>query len=64
VHWSFELKARVQMVETEEVGTVIGRAEYTHSERAYLVRYKAGDGRQVESWWGESALRLAVVDCE
>lgn len=39
-----------------ERGIVIARAEYLHGENQYLVRYLAADGRQVESWWNESAL--------
>jgi hypothetical protein len=56
----FNLNDRVVLIESEEVGTVIGRAEFTTSEPSYNVRYKAGDGRQVESWWGESAIGLEV----
>lgn len=39
-----------------EAGRVIGRAEYENSENSYFVRYRAGDGRAVETWWNESAL--------
>lgn len=45
-----------------EVGTVIGIAVYAcgydDKERRlmYFVRYKAGDGRQVEKWWDEGAV--------
>lgn len=56
---AFELNDRVKLNESEEEGVVIGRAEYSHSENHYQVRYRAGDGRQVESWWGESALSAA-----
>lgn len=52
----FALGSTVNMKFSDEFGEVIARAEYTTSENAYLVRYKAGDDRQVESWWGESAL--------
>lgn len=55
----FNLRDRVKLVESAETGEVIARAEYTYTEPHYLIRYKAGDGRQVESWWGESALRAA-----
>lgn len=55
-HFSFDLHSRVRLVESDETGTVIGRAEYVESANQYLVRYRAGDGRQVESWWAESAL--------
>ncbi|VCU58247.1 hypothetical protein EPIB1_1145 [Tritonibacter mobilis] len=43
------------MIESDEQGKVIGRAEYDHCEPGYLVRYKAATGRQVESWWTQSA---------
>lgn len=54
--WKFELKQAVTVTTSGENGEVIGRAEYSYAERSYLVRYKAGDGRAVESWWTESAL--------
>lgn len=57
--FKFEMKQIVKLVESDETGTVIGRAEYAHSENCYYVRYKAGDGRQVESWQGESAIEAA-----
>jgi hypothetical protein len=52
----FGLGQEVTIINGSETGKVIGRAEYTTSENNYLVRYIAGDGRAVESWWGESAL--------
>lgn len=39
-----------------EEGTVIGRAEYLEMDDQYFTRYRAGDGRQVESWIGEKGL--------
>ena len=54
--WKFELNQQVTISASGEAGEVIGRAEYTTCERNYLIRYKAGDGRAVESWWAESAL--------
>lgn len=53
------LNATVQIVASGEAGQVIGRAEYTNHESSYLIRYKAADGRAVESWWVESALASA-----
>lgn len=41
---------------SNEIGEVIGRAEYPRAEPSYLLRYKAADGRAVEQWWAESAL--------
>lgn len=55
----FGLGQRVKLALTEEEGTVLGRAEYQHAETSYLIRYKCADGRQVEQWWGESALTEA-----
>jgi hypothetical protein len=47
---------RVRIVESQEFGTVIGRAEYDYAEPQYLVRYRAADGRAVELWWTQGAL--------
>ena len=55
--FKFSLNARVSIAASGEAGEVIGRAEYVVAENSYLVRYKAADGRAVETWWGESALR-------
>lgn len=52
----FDLKQIVQLVESGETGTIVGAAKYAYSEDSYLIRYRAGDGRQVENWWGASAL--------
>lgn len=57
--FEFEIENRVHLVESDETGEVIGRAEYKTLQNCYLVRYKAGDGRMVESWWGEDALVAA-----
>ena len=57
----FQLNQRVRLAESDEEGTIIARAEFETSEPSYSVRYKAGDGRQTEAWWGESAL-LVVAD--
>lgn len=51
-----ELESTVTIIASGETGEVIGRAEYSHSENQYQVRYKSADGRAVESWWAESAL--------
>ncbi len=56
----FNLDAKVRISESGETGQVIGRAEYTTSEQSYFVRYKAADGRAVESWWVQSALEAAA----
>lgn len=55
----YQLNQIVKLVSSEETGTIVGRAEYVSNENSYLVRYKAGDGRQVETWWSESAIQAA-----
>ena len=57
--FQYELDANVKLL-SEEKGQVIGRAEYTSSAPAYLIRYVAGDGRLVEAWWQESAIEGEV----
>jgi len=59
--FKFALNDRVKLSESEEKGTVIGRAEYVHCESNYLIRYRAGDGRLIESWWTESAIEPVVA---
>lgn len=54
--WKFSLDAEVTISCSGEMGTIIGRAEYTAAENYYFVRYRAADGRAVEAWWPESAL--------
>lgn len=54
--FKFKLGDRVRLTESGEDGAVVGRAEYSNSSNTYLIRYKAGDGRQVEQWWQEDAL--------
>lgn len=52
----FELGQNVAIVCSNENCEVIARAEYKTAENAYLVRYRAADGRATEQWWAESAL--------
>lgn len=52
----YALNQNVTIAASGEKGEVVGRAEYSNSEATYRVRYKAADGRAVESWWDESAL--------
>ncbi len=54
--FKFELKQFVKIEASGETGEVVGRADYSHAENSYYIRYKAGDGRAVESWWTEQAL--------
>lgn len=50
------LDAEVSLTASGESGRVVARAEYTNAADSYLVRYKAGDGRQTEAWWSEDAI--------
>lgn len=43
---------------TDEFGPIIGIANYTEMMPQVLVRYKAGDRRQVEEWWSVASVRL------
>lgn len=52
----YELGREVKLQMSDERGIVVARAEYLNSEDSYLVRYRAGDGRQVQDWWEESAI--------
>lgn len=54
--FKFDLQQRVAIHVSDEVGEVVGRAEYTTAENNYFVRYRSADGRAVEQWWPESAL--------
>jgi len=58
-NFEFENGERVIIACSGEQGVIIGRAEYSTSENQYYLRYKAGDGRAVDSWWAESALTVA-----
>lgn len=57
--FKFELQQTVEVNCSGETGTILGRAEYSHTDNNYLILYKAGDGRAVETWWTESALVAA-----
>lgn len=55
--FNFKLGDRVDLTESNETGLIIGRAHYTNANPSYLVRYVAGDGRQIENWTSEDALQ-------
>lgn len=55
-NWKLELGQTVALAMSGEQGVVVGRAEYDGDADRYLVRYKAGDGRLVESWWQADAV--------
>jgi hypothetical protein len=59
IQFKFGLRQPVKINASGETGEVIGRADYAYSENAYYLRYRAGDGRAVETWWSESALSAA-----
>ncbi len=54
--FSYGLNHRVALLSGEE-GEIIGRAEYAEGFDSYLIRYTAADGRLVEGWWNEPAIR-------
>lgn len=58
----FELHQMVVITASGETGEVIGRAEYASSGNDYRIRYRANDGRAVESWWNEDALAAAASE--
>ena len=53
---AFELNTELRITASGEQGIVIGRAEYSHRNDQYLLRYQNAEGRAVEEWWGEDAL--------
>ncbi len=55
----FDLGQQVKIICSGETGQVIGRAEYITGQRSVQIRYKAADGRAVESWWDEPAIETA-----
>jgi len=57
--FEFRLNEELVVKASGEGGIVIGRAEFSNKCNQYLLRYKANDGRAVESWWDEDALALA-----
>lgn len=57
--FKYGLKDKVKLVESNEAGIVIARAEFLESANSYQVRYRAGDGRQTEQWWNETAIEAA-----
>lgn len=54
--FNFKLGDRKCLSESKEEGQIVGRAHYLHAEPQYLIRYRAGDGTQCETWWTESAI--------
>lgn len=54
--FQFDLGQRVKLTDSEEQGSVVGRAEYQQSSPSYFVRYRTADGCLTETWWSGSAL--------
>lgn len=52
----FKLDETVRLQRSQEVGEVIGWAEFRDRKPEYLIRYRDGNGVQVEVWWTESAV--------
>lgn len=57
--FAFEFGDRVKLVESDEKGTVIGRAEYPNRPNNYFLRYKNVKGAQATSWWDEEHIEKA-----
>ena len=55
--FAFALGSLAYIRASGEGGTIVARGENIAGENQYLLRYQANDGRAVEQWWGESALR-------
>jgi hypothetical protein len=67
-NFKFQLGDKVRITASAEPGEIIGRVgtsttwatvgaiEFTNAINSYHVRYLAGDGRAVESWWQEDAI--------
>ena len=47
-----------------ERGHVIGCAQYTNHVPQSLVRYRASDGRAVEAWWDNDAIKVVNAGVE
>ena len=59
--FKFELNQKVLISVSGERGMVRSRCEYGDgSENNYFIRYLSSDGRAVEVWWSESALKADV----
>lgn len=54
--FAFELKAPVKLRLSLETGEVLGRAEFTDSDRMYQVVYVDGNGYHKREWIMENEL--------
>lgn len=55
--FKFQLGQGISIIVSEESGEIIGRAEYSHMQPNYFVRFKDSTGRAREEWWTEDALK-------
>lgn len=58
--FKFENGSKLRLIGSEEQGIVIGRAQFASSDDQYYLRYLAGDGRLIESWWDVNALEFVA----
>jgi hypothetical protein len=56
IEFKFKCGDHARIIGSNESGVIIARSEHLYAEPQYMLRYCAADGRQVEQWWGESAL--------
>lgn len=54
--FNFELGQNVSLAVSNEVGTIIGRADYVNSSYQYYVHYADGNGCAKSEWFYESQL--------
>ena len=58
--FKYSIGDRVKMVESEESGAIVGRAEYAHTDsKSYHVRYADANGVQSKQWWEEQDIEPA-----
>lgn len=55
--FKFKLNQYVEISVGTEAGFVVGRAEYVNKSPDYLIRLRALDGRQVDSWMPERVIQ-------
>ncbi|EAW1261760.1 hypothetical protein RH437_001511 [Salmonella enterica] len=60
--FKFSLGQNAVITVSGEQGHIKGRAHYVHCENAYLLHYRAADGRAVDRWFDESELQSLHAD--
>jgi hypothetical protein len=53
----FDLGDSAKIACSGETGKIVSRSQSIDAQPQYLLRYKAGDGRAVETWWAQDALQ-------